>query len=237
MSAPTTSAERERPILFSGEMVRAILAGRKVQTRRPIVPQPEPRAPRRMLVPEDGARTGQPGVWLFDERWEDEYGRHGVLIEPRRCPYGAVGDRLWVRETHALVAEPILASAPGIAYRADGAVRWLESLPDGLTVYNVVKPEIWKWRPSIFMRREWSRIELEITGVRVERLDEISVDDVQAEGIERVEDEAHAGQYWREETVARFAELWDGINAARGYPFHAAPWVWVIEFRRIGGEG
>ena len=142
------------------------------------------------------------------------------------CPYGVPGTRLWVRETWQawkLVSteydeweiwdDPIAEAenCASVEYRATS-----ESRPD-------------RWRPSIFMPRWASRITLEITGVRVQRLREISEEDAKAEGIKRVHPEKELlGEY-----KIGYRELWNSINAKRVFGWDANPWVWVLEFRRV----
>lgn len=165
---------KERPILFSAPMVKAILSGTKTQTRRIVKPQQFPL---------------------------------GTCVA---CPYGTVGDRLWVRETWLQVPA-------GIAFRADGG--------DHYGAGGKLK-----WRPSIFMPRAASRITLEVTGVRVERLQGISEDDAEAEGVAA---EPHNGSCVdRRCFVKAYASLWDSLNAKRS-PWSSNPWVWVLSFRRI----
>ena len=203
----------ERPILFSAPMVRAILAGTKTQTRRVVKPQPAERGDNGgafmeiipSLLPSRGG--------LFDVRY--------ALDNPRaiRCPYGQPGDRLWVRETfgHFERNENFKPGAE-VFYRADGNCLELEP-----------------WRPSIHMPRWASRITLEITGVRVERLQDISEADAYAEGIQHCD-------LWGDGTPRGFYRvLWEQINGAGSWD--ASPWVWVVEFKRmeavcgVGGVG
>jgi hypothetical protein len=154
--------------------------------------------------------------WLYGR--ENEYGRFQVNM--RECPYGLPGDRLWVRETW----EYDDSRPNSYFYRADPA-------PDGF----IENPEAaWRWRPSIHMPREASRILLEVTAVRVERLQDISVPDALREGIECDDAEERAmieaigdGDDRHKEA---FANLWDSINAKRGYGWDSNPWVWVVEF-------
>lgn len=188
---------RERQILFSGPMVRAILDGAKTQTRRIAKIEYRPRSPWPFVV-----RTGPTSSMHFPTI--DEFNR----AAPAWCPYGEPGDRLWVRETwkRATIGGAFL-------YRADypGAEG---SLP---------------WRPSIFMPREACRLVLEVTGVRVERIQDISHADAIAEGV------VHAMGLGPASAIpaADFKKRWNELNAKRGFGWDANPWVWVIEFRRV----
>lgn len=183
---------RERPILFSGPMVRAILEGRKTQTRRMVKPQPEPFM-QHMECHRDG--TCEVGESIDAPNY---YQIH--------CPYGAVGDRLWVRETFCACEMGDLG--PAVRYRADRTDwgKWR------------------KWKPSTFMPRWASRITLEITGVRVERLHSISWEDCYAEGITAKDVDIGLPN-------AAFLGLWESINGRKSA--EANPWVWVIEFRKV----
>jgi hypothetical protein len=208
----TATKVRERGILFSAEMVRAILDGRKGQTRRVVKTQPQ--------------ETSLDGSWA---RWRDagaDLWRNKEQYARDCCPYGQSGDRLWVRETWADTDETI-NDEPGIVYRATD--------PDWESM------EGWKWRPSIFMPRAASRITLEITGVRVERVQEISEADAMAEGVMEI----HTDEMQQAARVAAsegrksigpvdyFRQLWDSINAKRGFGWESNPFVWVLEFKRI----
>jgi len=178
---------KERPILFSGPMVREILEGRKIQTRR--------------VVSKQVLSEFHPSSMSF-ETW---------------CPYGKPGDRLWVRETWQFTGTELNVE-PGYVYRATDP-DWSEM-------------EGWKWRPSIFMPRDASRILLEVTGVRVERVQEITEDDARAEGCQgEPEYTSKGGQGWVYDF--EFQKLWDSINAKRGYSWESNPWVWVVSFRRV----
>jgi len=185
---------KERPILFSGAMVRSILDGRKTQTRRIVKPQPK----HRIIKADDG-------------KWYDaDCINPGIEVN---CRYGKVGDRLWVKETFNLCGgKPF--------YRADGKMH-----------------ADWKWKPSIFMPRFASRITLEITDVRVERLNAISVADVKAEGIFL---NPKYLRLWTWDGIAgnssnpvyAYQLLWDSINE-KTHPWISNPFVWVITFRRL----
>ena len=162
---------KERPILFSGPMVRAILNGTKTQTRR--VMRPGERVEKMIL---------------------------------NKSPYGIPGDRLWVRETWTGADDP--AHKHAVHYRADGE-------------------RACRWRPSILMPRWASRITLEVTGIRIERLCDITERDALAEG-------CVGDGHVTVDARAAFKLLWGSLNAKRGYGWDANPWVWVIHFKRIG---
>ena len=201
---------KERPILFSGEMVRAILDGRKTMTRRVAT---KIKAPKAWTMP-----NGIDSFWNVNPCWRETPGE--------LCPYGKPGDRLWVREAFAVG----LSNQEGIAYRATS--KWYD-FEDGT-------PESFKeikWKPSIFMPRRYSRITLEITNIHVERLQYISEEDAKREGVESNFDEGvvYYGPLNKGHADARiaFSWLWDSINAKRGYSWESNPWVWVVEFKRV----
>ena len=224
----------ERPILFSAPMVRAILAGTKTQTRR--VMKMTDRA--RQSIGDRWPVEAAPGYF----RWE------GLPASPpfdaenfnAWCPYGAPGDHLWVRETVGALPEyPDALTMPEyegghnpsrLIYRAD-EIRGL------VTHYGIDFSRI-RWRPSLHMPRWASRITLEVTGVRVERLQAITEEDARAEGVlnygERlvVEHDDPLLSWGRD----RFRALWDTINGKRA-PWNTNPWVWCVSFRRALAEG
>lgn len=205
MTAAT--AVRERPILFSGPMVRALLDGSKTQTRRVVVPQPSAEVA-------DVIRNGNEFVAAYPNR---------SAIRPSvyaaRPRYGLPGDRLWVRETWSWV----VGNGWRYVYRADGP-------PRDKTYGDVIGEMVWK--PSIRMPRRLSRIALELTDVRVERLQAITAEGAIAEGIPSRGIEppciASAIMYLHD-----FEQLWNGINAKRGFGWDVNPWVWVLSFRRV----
>ena len=204
---------RDRPILFSAPMVRAILDGRKTMTRRVVRHTPAMTA---------NMMEGEEAAW---------------------CPYGGQGMKLWVRETWTRGSDywtphgnwKTGASAE-IRYKADGRNQrecdrqqlgeWLRKSPE-------------RWYPSIFMPRWASRLTLEVVAVRVERLQDITEEDATAEGVWKYDStvgryycmaERQGGVY--RHSVSAYRELWDSINAKRGYGWAVNPWVWVVEFRR-----
>jgi hypothetical protein len=182
---------KERPILFSAPMVRAILAGRKTQTRRVVH--------ERLYV--ETFESGRPLVRI--EQSDQLFGESATRWA--RCPYGAPGSRLWVRERWACL-DP--ASRTPVIYATDRG------------------PKDYRWRPSIHMPRWASRITLEVTNVRVERLQSITEEDARAEGVEVPASSGNGARDW-------FAAAWDDLNECRGYPWASSPWVWVISFSRL----
>ena len=192
---------KERPILFSGPMVRAILSGVKTQTRRVIKPQPVQYNRPDWPCTHGWREVPQMGGWEIS--WNNDSMTAAEAIG-EYCPYGKTGDQLWVRETWRVngnAHDYARAGKESVFYRAD---------------------EDWNvdagWRPSIFMPRWASRITLEVTDVRVERLQNVSHEDGRAEGFDSLDG---------------FALLWDRINEKRGYGWHANPWVWAVEFRAV----
>jgi hypothetical protein len=210
------SAIKERPILFSAPMVRAILDGRKTVTRRAVKIQP------RFKGDIGSYGKGQPFI------------RNPDVTKPNpECPYGRPGDRLWLRETHfindyreAKVPESDRAETE-IVYRADPLPCW-----------EGEESEI-SWRPSIFMPRWASRILLEITAVRVERLQDISDDQALAEGVRLYTDHAELGDWYHVEGIDTYSAspkksfelLWSSINGADSWGSN--PWCWAVEFKRV----
>ncbi len=220
---------KERPILMSTPMVRATLReiDPKTQTRRVMKVQPPREVTSAGVMHAPG--RGHDGEWSWLSGDPKDCDSWGVVGDEFRCPYGQLGDRIWVRETF----DPIYGQSPPdriieVDYRADWETHGK---------HYRMKDEMGarRWKPSIHMPRELSRILLEITGVRVERLQDISERDAEAEGIERDSDG------WRDYQMpstqccgaARdsYRTLWESINGPGSWA--ANPWVWCISFRRI----
>lgn len=197
-----------RPILFSGPMVRALLAGTKTQTRRIVKP------PRAEPILDLGL--------IYSQSPES------ALLY---CPYGQRGDRLWVRETHAafVVGDPSGTSPQCVAYKAtcdeDGGFDYVNGANE------VMRLKVTKWTPSIHMPRWASRITLEITSIRVERLQSISEADAKKEGVEfgRITNVA-TGEI-DSDAVEAFESLWESLNGPGSWDEN--PWGWVIEFKKV----
>ena len=232
----TDTKVKERPILFSGPMVRAILDGRKTQTRRVLKDQPTDKLDGRWSWIASSSERSETGKFQYS--WPDLDG-NAFTIRGReqavryRCPYGSVGERLWVRETW--MPFDYDHRPPSYAYRAD-----VTQEGEDLRKEYVKCGRQYQWRPSIHMPRKASRITLEITGVRIERLNDIDLADCIAEGIEwKYRDDKTT--HWRDysgldvscTTSAYFSyqTLWESINGPLSWSLN--PWVWVVEFKRI----
>ncbi|MEL7882095.1 hypothetical protein [Serratia marcescens] len=232
---------KERPVIFNGEMVRAILDSRKTQTRRVMKAQPKQHDHKNYDAP---WACKSPNYYNTHEAdWACRYCGEGIGMDGQsvyRCPFGQVGDRLWVRETFAILGNEdgcpidwdgnLIKGDEKHAARIYKASCWQEpgnyglwSIPDRDTQYEGA------WRPSIHMPRWASRITLEITAVRVERLNDISEEDAKAEGVAPSQ---HI--ITPPEALYRvgFLKLWQSIYGEKSWS--ANPWVWVIEFRRVG---
>lgn len=234
----TSTIVKEKPILFSGEMVRAILAGRKTMTRRVIRCECNAMHNGTLLGewggsippfiwdgnPEDVAwrwRGPKPQVGDWIEQYQTDVDDHASTLV--KCPYGKVGTHLWVRETWMPFDRD--HGPEKYAYRAS-------TTEDGENIRReyIACGRKYQWRPSIHMPRKASRITLEITEVRVERLQAISEADAKAEGIREMAIDCKPGHYFRE----MFQELWQSINGKRpGCDWQSNPWVWAISFRQI----
>lgn len=215
---PAAPAARERPILFSAPMVRALLAGTKTQTRRVM---------RDQVVAPGIVQMARPGYCEI----VNEY---SVRIPGFYCPYGKPGDRLWVRENHYLTDN---GDEEYAVYAADGqCVREHLKRVDGLAADFPadVRAQHRRLRPSIHMPRWASRILLAITDVRVDRLQDISDADALAEGVRH----SYGEPFDVTHTISdrrRYALLWDQINGAGAWA--ANPWVWAVSFRSLPSTG
>lgn len=250
---------KERPILFQGEMVRAILEGRKTMTRRVI------------KLAEFKECNDVPGSdWYFRSKsgiWSDV---STAQLIAKYCPFGQVGDRLWVRETWK--CEELNTGLDGVRYQADNAFVSIQNSIEASDLWGEAYREGNQWRPSIFMPRWASRINLEITKVRVERVQDISEADAKAEGVDFLfdkekcdtlagiqgtepEEHGYMNYLWHglvhrgitasqsdawthqysnyDDARGSFSSLWEKINAGRGFGWNVNPWVWVIEFKQV----
>ena len=229
---------KERPILFSAPMIRAILAGTKTQTRRVVKPTFATDAiPCEMgATNEHGHQiSGHSGMW-----WCDAEGNHEKAV---RCPYGKPGDQLWVREAWQYY-DWTDDGEPCIRYAADNATAW----PTSTEAWGEKLQDVWaalsmnenyaidmaardrRWRPSIHMPRWASRITLEVTAVKVERLQDISEADAKAEGAEPYRLPVHPDREHLRH-VDGYHALWESINGPGSWD--ANPWVWCVSFKRL----
>lgn len=216
----------EHPILFSGEMVRAILEGRKTQTRRltgltDVNEKPEAWTFKRLGTLDwmtKKSSKGRFGAYFQSEEIEP----NTLSICPTAFPYGQVGDRLWVRETWA---HDDLDCKDVKCGNRDHI--WWKASENKIVADSFAGTA--RWRPSIFMSRWASRITLEIVNVRVEPLWAINRADAFAEGVRS--DYLHQPPDWLD--IDRFRELWDKLNKKRGYGWDVNPWVWVVEFKKV----
>lgn len=230
---------KERGMIFNSEMVRAILDGRKTQTRRIMKNQPAGDYPDTPAL----IRSVDGGF-----QWYGHYGESSIF----NCPFGAVGDRIWVRETWGVVSHELDEDGRIQPWSPDRPATDIHEMPfgngyySGHAIYAADGDFTWGdddgyedgrscWKPSIHMPRAACRILLEITCVRVERLNNISQEDAQAEGMELTgwrptySDPDSGGEVWT--PYDNFAQLWESIYGEESWK--ANPWVWVIEFKRI----
>ncbi len=231
---------KERPILFSSAMVRAILEGRKTQTRRVIKSQPPSFCPYLTRCGGD-FRWGWSDGSTVDFAWHPRGNGADMDSMWMTPPHGIPGDRLWVREAWGVGSRPDpWGGYDGIEYRADEGFIDPEEKYPVLECRKVDTPEgvclgdiKSGWRPSIFMPRWASRITLEITDVRVQRLQEISEEDAKAEGVEPfvTVGTARDKEWYPEGYRANFKLVWDSINGKK-HPWESNPWVWALTFRR-----
>lgn len=222
---------KERPILFQADMVRALKAGTKTQTRRVVKPQPPAHTHSVATYHYPDPRDH---FWAYVNKAENE-AEMSSWVYP--CPYGQPGDRLWVRESFCPIypQDPHYNGGRPIEYDYAATYTHGDRLGDLIGVKK-------KWKPSIHMPRAACRITLEIVSVRVERLQDISEADAIAEGIERVED-FFGCPCWKcygeesdvvapDDPIGSYRSLWESINGPGSW--QANPWVWALEFKVIG---
>lgn len=222
---------KERPILFNADMVRALLDGRKTQTRRIVKPQPPETHSFGGYVIEASSRKNE-GKFKWGIKKGEYHFADSIYV---RCPYGQPGDRLWVRESFWGCDLPGYGDQPCVVY--DNEWQGKEYKPE--------QPRPWARKfgriPSIHMPKDCSRILLEIVSVRVERLQDISEADAMAEGIDLPEGETYRDYAVKPEDNEghdyyfcpqdSFISLWEKINGLESCK--ANPWVWVVEFKRV----
>lgn len=234
------AAVKERPILFSGPMVRAILDGLKTQTRRVMKPQP---------ATDDFAdyRTdlGYPasegklwaGFWGCPKTKQVSLESDGKMGSPLyyRCPYGTLGEELWVREAVKVRAVGPEKGQFDIIYKADDFQYGIE-IREFKRVEGYRPLSFTRWTPSLFMPRWACRLILQVRSVRVQRLRDITEFDAKFEGVELGEcdhPDCSPGSCASSRYRPAFAQLWDKLNAKRGYGWETNPWVWAVEFEKI----
>ena len=236
---------KERGVLFNGEMVRAILEGHKTQTRRIMKVQPPDETYKFSTLCDTTAREERKHIGAHHFAKYDGF-RQLDSTKYFRSPFGYKGDRLWVREnfsTDAITMYP----CPKVWYQATEFIKCdgIHTCPkesrgkwaDCLTCWEEENGKF-RWRPSIHMPRKASRITLEITNIRVERLQDISDEDAKAEGVETMQN--YADDQWlscanvrfgTQPNKFKFGVLWDSIQEQNKW--NENPWVWVVEFKKI----
>ena len=245
-----TTAVKERPMLMSEPMVKATRELIKTHTRRVIKPQVDtslwkleainiPKKWRKMPCLGPGHHIEE-NMWGLYNKDDDA---SSVPYTGRKCPYGKLGDRLWIKETHYLYGKWVKNGKT-----KTGRQRWkFKCLLTQVRYYDDVPEKVqsslsgksgWYKRPSIFMPRWASRIDLEITDIRVERVHDVSTLSARAEGCLPCIGKSVCGVAMchgcpSDNPRAWFAQLWDSINAERGFGWDVNPWVWVIEFKNI----
>lgn len=239
---------KERGMIFNGEMVRAILEGRKTQTRRIMKPQPESCPRGGHWWPSNVFKTM---LHIEGEMQNGEGGWGGLVGDA--CPFGDVGDRIWVRETWGCVSHELDEDGRIQSWTPDRPATAIHEMPfgngyySGHVIYAADGVFTWGdddgyedgrscWKPSIHMPRAASRILLEITDVRVERLNDISDEDAKAEGVpksNKFPDTYLTPKGDFADADIAFQRLWESIYGEESWQDN--PWVWAIEFKRIEG--
>ena len=261
MKLPFSRTFNEKPILFNTEMVKAILEGRKTQTRRVIKdsfngcwtnggPHPCPNNPVVVHPGEVLKAFGEPDIVVDYTNVVEAMFHCSTMDKTARCPYGKIGDQLWVRETFYAYGRWLHVFDPDelkyvwtfedLTTERELSYRYEENPPEIVNKKRKKDMARWYKRPSIFMPRQAARILLEITNIRVKRVQEITGYAALAEGIKgslpyarsmtqaRIDYESRAPGF-----ISDFRTLWNSINEKRGFGWDINPWVWVVEFKRI----
>jgi len=204
-----------KPIIMSTDSVKAILDGRKTMTRRVIKPLPIT----------NKSETGW--IWITKNNTLIEWNMNGKVNSSMKnhCPYGSIGDKLWVRETWCKGYEAFVYRPPNYYYKVADAhgdiyIRENEINDRGKKI---------KWKSPRFMPKDASRITLQITDIKVERLQYAKTESIIAEGIRREENDGMT-------LIDKWKKAWNNINAKRGYSYESNPWVWVISFKAVKHE-
>lgn len=254
---------KERPIIFSAEMVKAILDGKKTMTRR-VIKSDISAYDHGHIIKQSSDKSREGSACFFNK----PVGCMVTSSKLVKCPYGKIGDHLWVREAYTVTGWNCDDGSVYIKYLADGHEQYFDNETDEMEcaidslVASVCK-ELDKRkvpmlndeaydcsldenkprnRSPMFMPRFASRLLLEITDIRIERLNDISDEDAVKEGLRILPASGRyvvspGDQYFgsaSHDAVEVFSWLWDSINAKKGYPWSSNPWVWVVEFKVVG---
>lgn len=229
---------KERPIIFSAEMVKAILDGKKTMTRRVVKSNFINHYKHAHIIKQSSDKSREGKAYFYDE----------VVLSRQLVsnPYGKIGDRLWVRETYQEIGADCL-----LTYRATYPSDLYAKRPEleNVPPIEALKDKGYLWKSPLFMPREFSRLLLEITDIRVEHLQDISEAGAMKEGVKSWKvncshnglktvykdySDIHNDVITYNNPIASFKTLWDTLNAKKGYPWSSNPWVWVVEFKVVG---
>ena len=233
---------KERPIIFSGEMVKAILDGKKTMTRRVVKSNFINHYKHAHIIRQSTDKKREGKAYFYDT----PVGSMVLSSQLVNNPYGKVGDRLWVRETYQEIGADCL-----LTYRATYPSDLYAKRPEleNVPPIEALKDKGYLWKSPLFMPREFSRLLLEITDIRVEHLQDISEADAMKEGVKSWKvncshnglktvykdySDIHNDVITYNNPIASFKTLWDTLNAKKGYPWSSNPWVWVVEFKVVG---